>query len=229
MKSNVVLGIFILIGIIGIVTGCSLESSSEFNCGTGANETLVQNPPADTSFVQIESVDLKFNRTFIGIRNGEDSTDPVNENYDNLSLYEREPDQPGSNLYGLGTRIIDQTDSAAVVLAFNFFTGDDFTEFCRSTKVFQSEHDWSKWNENIGGVEIIVTLPIDGKWVTFSTDASQEDDDILRIDGAEFLDERGFYARLSGNYTTKLSEADTEDPLEVDVTGSFILDMRVSR
>ena len=211
------------------MSSCSLEGSEEFNCRGGGDDSLFENPPTDTVFVMIESSNLDFNRTFLGIRSGEETMDPVEGDYQNLTLYEREPDTIGGRLYGLGTQITDAADSAGIIIAFNLSTGSELDEVCRSTKGFMREHDWSKWSENILGVEVIMTVPIGGEWVTFTTDTSQEDDNVFVLDGAEFLDGGGFYARLSGTFNTTLSEEGSNDPIEAEVTGSFILNMRVSR
>ena len=131
----------------------------------------------------------------------------------------------------MGTRITNNSDSSDFVIAFNLSTGFELDEFCRSAKVFKSTHDWSKWNENIPGVEARMTFPLDGEMVTYSSDTSQDDEALLTIDGAEFLDGSGFYARISGSFSTKLRElGSTEDiPPIVEISGNYILNMRVSR
>jgi len=218
-----------VIVIVAMVTSCSLDGSSDFNCRGGGDDSLLETPPQDTVFVNIESSNTDFNRTFYGLRSAEETLDPVEGNYMNLKLYEREPDTVEGRLYGLGTEIIDYADSASVIIAFNLSTGSEVDEVCRSTKVFMREHDWSKWADNILGVEIIMTVPINGNWTTFSTDTSQEDDNNFELDGAEFLNNSAFYARLSGSFNTTLAEVGSSNPMEAEVTGSFILNMRVSR
>ena len=221
----------VLIGFSGLISNCSLEGSSEFSCGTEPDETLFENPPIDTAFVKLESSDPIFARTFRGIRKAEILENPVEGIFENLQTYEREAEANGGRLFGLGTQITDAADSAGIIIAFNLETGSTLIETCRSTKVFQAEHNWSRWQENLPGIEIVMTLPIDGKWVNFTSDTSQEDGDIFELKGAEFLDSVGFYARLSGSFTVTLKEEDSskEFPEEIDVAGSFILNMRVSR
>jgi hypothetical protein len=232
MEAGVMRHLFLLISIAvfyGLTSSCSLEGSDEFNCRGGGDDSLFETPPEDTVFVIIESPNANFNRTFYGLRNGEETLDPVEGDYLNLRLYEREPNTDEGRLYGLGTEIIDVADTASLIIAFNLSTGSQIEEVCRSTKVFMREHDWSKWASNILGVEIIMTIPIDGNWVIFSTDTSQEDDNNFELDGAEFLNNSAFYARLSGSFNTTLAEKNSTSPREAEVTGSFILNMRVSR
>jgi len=232
MVEGVMRNLFLIIsiaGFYGLTSSCSLEGSAEFSCRGGGDDSLFETPPEDTVYVTIESSNANFNRTFYGLRSNEETLDPIEGDYLNLSLYEREPDSTEGGLYGLGTEIIDVADSAGIIIAFNLSTGSELDEVCRSTKVFRREHDWSKWSDNILGVEIIMTIPVSGNWVTFSTDTSQEDDNIFELDGAEFLKNSAFYARLSGSFNTTLAEQNSANPGEAEVTGSFTLNMRVSR
>ena len=223
----------VIIGIIfGIFStgfyGCSLEGSDDFTCDEGADETLFDNPPADTVYVKIESDDIGFTKSFSGIRLDQPSGF-VEDAFENLTTYRREARPDGGKLYGLGTSIED--DSSAVVIAFNLLTGTALSETCRSTKVFKREHDWSRWHDNIAGAEVRITVPIDGELVTFTSDGDQFDTDVLNLDGARFLDGVGFYATLSGSFSAILYEVNPVDlePRTVEVSGEFIMDMRVSR
>jgi len=224
---------FILTAIIGfwiLTGGCSLDGgTSDFSCGD-ADDTLFENPPPDTIYITVDSEDPRFNKTFLGIRRVEPDEDPIEGYFENLITYERAQSSSG-RLFGLGTKVLDEEDSSGAVIAFNLATGTDLNEVCRSAKVFKREHDWSKWSQDIPGVEFIITLPVDGELMTFSSDTSQEDVDIFSIDGAKFLDEVGFYARLSGSFTVKIRELGSTDdtPLEVKVSGTFVLNMRVSK
>ena len=213
-----------------LISACSLdEGTSEFVCGD-PDDTLFETPPADTILINIESTDLEFNKTFTGVRIASDAENPVEGLYENLSTYTR-PASGSGRLYGLGTKITDESDSSEIVIAFNLSTGTELDEVCRSSKVFKREHDWSKWNDDIPGVEVLMKVPVNGEIITFSSDTSQEDEDIMTLDGAEFLDDYGFYARLGGSFTVKLKElgSTNDPPLEVYISGSFILNMRVSK
>lgn len=220
------------VGVIAMVWGCSLgEETIQFKCDRDPDETLFENPPLDTAFVKIESSNPALVRTINGIRLDTPEGYPVDGEYQNLSVFEREPKPENGRLFGLGTQITAESDSVDVVISFNFATGNQIAEVCRSTKVFQREHDWSRWDENIVGAEVMVTIPEDGKLVTYSSDTDQNDKDLFYLDGARFLDEVGFYAILSGNFSVLLVELNTGEatPREVEISGSFVLDMRVSK
>jgi hypothetical protein len=218
-------------GLVGLMAACSLEGSEEFGCEDEPNPVLFENPPQDTVFIKVESEEVEFNRTFSGIRLDEPEDYPIEGEYENLSIYERDPKPDNGRLFGLGTRVSDSTDDAGIVVSFNLLTGSQIAEVCRSGKVFQTEHDWSRWDTNVVGVEIFMTIPIDGKMVTFTSDTNQNDADLFYIDGAEYLDGFGFYAKLSGNFSVTMQEIDhsTATPREIHVSGSYILDMKVSR
>ncbi len=219
----------LLVFLITSFSGCSLDDGgTQISCGFPPDGSLFENAPEDTVFIIINSDNSHFNRTFKGERREVQLGNPVEGNYTNLFTYQREPASGTVILKGLGTTILNESDSTNVTIAFNFQENSFSDKVCRMNKTLQSDHEFSEWNRNKQGAEVRVTLKIDGEWKTFSSDGLHQDGFILDLEQAELLDEFSVYTRIKGTFTTDVAQVipETANPLKVHITGSFIINIQ---
>jgi len=205
--------------------GCSLDGGDDvgLSCGISFDTSLLENPPEDTVWIKISSGDPRFQRTFRRVRPEEQFGNPIEGNYNNLFIYQHTPNS--GVLKGVGTTIVDLTDSANVTLAFNLPESAFSDRVCRMSKTLQSDHEFSELIKNKQGAEIRMTLNIDGEWISFTTDGQLQDGFILDLEGAELLDEFNVNVRLKGTFSSRLVQEFpiSETPIKVGISGSFIM------
>ena len=218
---------------IAIATGCDLEGTDSFSCGSVVSQDLLDNPPVDTAFVNINAPNSELDRSFRGIKSDSPGLgDPfVDGLFENLFTYERQPDPTGGLMVGLGTEILDVTDSAFVILSFDMRILNGVDEVCRPVRTLQFEHDWSTWVDNLPGANLLIAVPINGEMITFTSDTDQPDGGNLKIEGVEILDGRGYYSRIKGTFNGNVVERDSleESPNTIRVSGSFVLNMQLAK
>ena len=216
--------VIVLLVVVGWLSGCTLEGEApEISCNIGFETSLLESPPADTVVFVVESVDARFNKTFVGVRRTPQFGNPIEGNYTNTFVYQKKPERDNQFLVGLGTTMIDN-DTTQLTIAFNFLETNVSEQVCRPEKVLQSDHEWSQQSTNKQGVEIILTIKIDDEWMTLSTNGQQADGLIFDLDGAELLDDFKVYGRLQGTYSGEMNQINppSTTPMRVSISGSFI-------
>lgn len=208
---------------------CSLDGGgTEVSCDIALDPTLLENPPEDTVWIEVNSGDVRFDRIFRGVRRVPQLGNPVEGNYTNAFTYERRPEFSDELMVSLGTQIVEE-DSVNVTLAFNFQETVISDQICRSNKTIRTPHNWSDYKRNQQGAELRMVVKVDDVWMEFTTDGEDTDDLELVLEGVEVLDEFSVYGRLQGRFEGVLKQVFPESttPMRVSVSGNFIFNTQI--